>query len=142
MKVLYISLNNKGLGADTYEESGFVSQCLEQMTSHHIDEGDQGIVFLYLSEADGGFMKAFSKTRWPSWLIGVNMVVRNQFDQKAADHMARTLANLCQSDVIEFRPYPKGLQSEGSVARMREKRQRKWGWCYALPLHPPEGMAC
>jgi len=141
MKVLYIPFNNRGLGVDTYEESGFVLDALKQMTDTHIDTGDSGVVLLYLSEADSGFNKAFSKRAWPSWLLGINIIVKSTFNQDEGDKLALALANRNSEDVIEFRPYPTGIVSEEEAHRMHCVGRKKWGWSYVVALEDEEQNA-
>lgn len=137
MKVLYVSFNNRGIGVDTFEETGF----MEDLINHaevHIESGEHGVVFVYVSEADSGFMKVFSQRPWPAWLKGINMVVRRHFSQDEADSLAISLAEGNSNDVIVFRPYPTGIMTEEDAAELQRKLLPKWGWAYVAPVEKVE----
>ena len=134
MKVFYVPFNNRGIGVETYEESGFMEELLQEAGKCHIEDDEKGTVFLYVSEADSGFVKVFSKQKWPAWLVGINMVVRRNFDTDEGDRMALELADGDSSNVIVFKPYPCGLLTHEEVIREHNVLKEKWGWGYVAPI--------
>jgi hypothetical protein len=134
VKILYVPFNNRGLGVDTYEESGFMLDLLDQANKQHVKDGEDAIVLLYVSEADSGFLKPFSKNSWPKWLKGLNMIVRKHFDIDEGNAMALSLAGSDPDNVIEFLPFPNGLMDEEEIARINKKQKEKWGWGYIAPV--------
>lgn len=134
MKVFYVAYNNRGIGVDTYEETGFMEELIDHATKSHIAQNEKGVIFIYVSEADSGFMSVFSKKKWPDWLIGVNMVVRKNFSMDEADKIALELSGGSYEDVIEFRPYPCGILEEDAVNQLHQMLKSKWGWAYVAPI--------
>lgn len=134
MKVFFVLFNNRGLGVDTYEETGFMEALLAQAEKEHIEAGEEGIVFVYVSEADSGFIKVFSQKAWPVWLKGISLVVRRHFNMQEANDLALHLADGVSDNVIAFTPYVNGMLSEEEILSAHKKLCDKWGWGYVVPI--------
>lgn len=138
MKVFYVPFNNRGLGVETYEEAGFMEDLVQQATLNHIEEKEDGIIFLYVSEPDSGFIKPFSQTQWPAWLKGINMVVRKQFSIEEGNQLAIALADGEKDNVVVFQPYAADMVTPDEAHKMYKKLTDEWGWGYVAPIEKVE----
>lgn len=134
MKVFYVPFNNRGLGIDIDEEYQFMEELVEIAGQHHIKKGEEATVFIYTSESDNGFCKAFSKRRWPPWLVDVVVHIPDSFNREEGDERANKIALDNPGDVIVFNPYPSGFLTDIEIELKLKNDRRKWGWSYVVPI--------